>query len=79
MMSTETDAARYVDPALTMIVDSSTTVGYTYICEAAPGTASSAALWRICKVTDATGNTVWADGNGNFDNVADNRASLSYS
>jgi hypothetical protein len=64
---------------LALIVDSATTAGYTYICEALPGTLSSAAGWRIQKITDATGTTVWADGNAKFDNVADNRASLTYS
>jgi hypothetical protein len=78
-MSKETEAATYDDPALTMIVDSSTSAGYTYICEASPGTATSAASWRIQKITDATGSIAWADGNGNFDNIADNRASLTYS
>lgn len=52
-----------------------------YLCEAAPGTASSAAAWRIQKLTFGTDGDVsikWADGNTNFDNVADNRASLTY-
>ncbi|TXH08947.1 MAG: hypothetical protein E6R04_09640 [Spirochaetes bacterium] len=48
---------------------------------AAIGTATSAASWKICKVT-LTGDdaaTTWADGNADYDNVWDNRASLSYS
>ena len=53
-----------------------------YIGEAAPGTAVTSALWRIKKLgysgTDATSIT-WADGNTNFDNVWDDRATLTYS
>lgn len=51
----------------------------TYIGNALPGTATSAASWRIKRITDATGDIVWADGNGNYDNIWDNRAALSYS
>jgi hypothetical protein len=53
-----------------------------YIGQAQPGTATSAALWRIKKVTIAVDGDVaelWANGSGNFDNIWDNRASLSYS
>lgn len=52
----------------------------TYIGEATPGTADSSALWRIKKIT-TTGEDIdimFADGNANFDNVWDDRASLTY-
>lgn len=51
-----------------------------YIGEADPGVASSAASWRIKKMTIVGTVTAiaWADGNGNFDNIWDNRASLTY-
>ncbi len=51
-----------------------------YLGEADPGTAESAASWRIKKI-DTTGDIfiLWADGNNNYDNVWDNRLSLSYS
>lgn len=55
---------------------------YAYLGHAVPGTATSAATWRIQKLTFGAGgdvSTQWADGNSNFDNVWDNRASLSYS
>ena len=52
---------------------------YIYYGWAAYGTATSAASWRIVRVESATGNRVAADGNILFDNVWDNRASLSYS
>lgn len=54
----------------------------TYLGEANPGTATSAASWRIKKlVSDPSGDLTitFADGNSSFDNIWDNRASLSYS
>lgn len=53
-----------------------------YIGNAAPGTATSAGTWQIKKLTyDSNGvaTIVWADGDSNYDNIWDNRASLSYS
>jgi len=48
-----------------------------------PGTATSAPSWRIRRTTfvGADEDVVheWADGNANFDNIWDNRASYSYS
>ena len=49
---------------------------------AIPGTATSAALWRMEEITIAADGDVtilFADGNDSFDNIWDNRASLSYS
>ena len=53
----------------------------TYVGEADPGTATSAASWRVKKLEETGPDVVitWADGNANFDNIWDNRASLSYS
>jgi hypothetical protein len=52
-----------------------------YIGEAQPGTATSAASWRISRTvfTGDDSTKLFADGNSNFDNIWDNRASLSYS
>lgn len=53
-----------------------------YIGKAAPGTATSAASWAVQKITYSGSNPTtvqWADGNTTYDNVWDNRASLSYS
>lgn len=53
----------------------------TYVGKALFGTATSAASWQIIKI-EVTGNVTEvaaADGDLNFDNVWDNRASLSYS
>jgi len=52
----------------------------TYVGEAAPGVAESAAFWRVKRLTQY--GTVlkvdWADGNEDYDNVWTNRASLTY-
>lgn len=65
--------------ALTLRYDETTSATYTYIGDATPGTATSAATWRIKRMTNADTTIIWADGNSNFDNVWDNRASLTYS
>lgn len=54
----------------------------TYIGEALPGTATSAASWRIRRLTiqsDSDIEILYADGNDSYDNIWDNRLSLSYS
>lgn len=51
-----------------------------YIGEAAFGSPTSSAVWRIKRLT-LTGDSFvldWAEGNDNFDNIWDNRASLTY-
>ncbi len=54
----------------------------TYRGDAVPGTATSASLWRVQRMTmqsDGDTEIVFADGDDNFDNIYDNRLSLSYS
>jgi hypothetical protein len=54
----------------------------TYRGDALPGTAEAAALWRVQRLTmqsDGDTEIVFADGNDNFDNIWDNRLSLTYS
>jgi hypothetical protein len=56
----------------------------TYIGYADAGTPTNGANWAIKKIviTNTNGcdaDITWADGNTNFDNVWDNRASLTYS
>jgi len=53
----------------------------TYQCQADPGCLTSEAKWRIRKTLKVgTVTTIsWADGNTEFDNIADNRAILTYS
>lgn len=68
----------------TVIIDeASATV--TYICKAIPGSNTTPgkadARWKIKKI-DSTSNPTaigYADGNTNYDNVYDDRASLTYS
>lgn len=50
-----------------------------YVGEASIGTATSAASWRIKRVDSTTGTVIQWAGTGVFDQVWDNRASLSYS
>ena len=48
-----------------------------------PGSSTSSAVWRVKKtvLSDTSDDVVitWADGNANFDNIWDNRLSLTYS
>ena len=68
------------DGALTTLFDDTTTAGFKYIGEAPPGSDTAggraAAIWRISRITTATGNILWAD--SKFTQIWDNRASLSY-
>lgn len=50
-----------------------------YIGEAAIGTATSAASWRIKKIDSSSGTVITYAGTGVFDQIWDNRASLTYS
>lgn len=53
-----------------------------YRGRALPGTATSAASWRVERISIAADGDVsilFADGNDSYDNIWDNRASLSYS
>lgn len=63
----------------TRVDEPSSTV--TYVGESHTGTAAAAAGWRIKRMTisGTTTNIEWADGDDNFDNIWDDRASLSYS
>lgn len=63
--------------ALSVRIDEGAT--YTYIGHSAPGGATSAGSWRIQRMTNADTTIVFADGDSLFNNVWDNRASLSYS
>lgn len=52
-----------------------------YIGWALPGSLTANAVWKITKLTYSGTDLVsqvWADGNTKFDNVWDNRASLTY-
>ena len=73
-----------VDPPLSLFVEASG--DFTWIAEGFPGSVLVSADWRIKQVEDVTVDgfqiirILWADGNGNFDNVASSPLSgLSYS
>lgn len=52
----------------------------SYVGKADIGSATSSPLWQIFKLDETSGAiTTFADGNASFDNVWDNRTSLSYS
>lgn len=59
--------AHVTGPALTYVTYSDAT--YTYYCEAAVGTARSAAAWQVSRKTNATGDIVYAS-TGAFDQAA---------
>jgi len=50
-----------------------------YVGEASIAASTSSPMWRIRKIDTTTGVDVrWADGNSNYDNVWDDRTSLTY-
>ena len=63
-------------PETTRIDDTGT---YIYVGYAIPGSATSGAVWRVKRIENATGNSLWADGDALYNNVWDDHASLSYS
>lgn len=67
----------------TLLLDDVTTTSVTYVGKATIGTATSSALWQIKKLdessTPVTLSVKWAGGGASFNQVWDNRASLSYS
>lgn len=73
---------RILIPKQKVLVDVVSSV-LTYMGWANGGTATSADTWEIAKIEyDESGNMIslkWADGNGNFNNVWDDRATYTYS
>ncbi len=63
--------------ALSVRLDEGAT--YTYVGNAAPGSSTADAVWQIKRITNADTTVLFADGNSNFDNIYDDRASLTYS
>lgn len=62
-------------------LDDTTTANVTYVGKAAMGGLAASAVWQIMKIDETSGLVItWADGNGLFDNIWDNRAtSVTYS
>ena len=60
-----------------LIYEASPTV--LYGGDSAPGSATADAVWRIYKIVISSGLSLkYADGNTRFDNIWDNRSSLTY-
>jgi len=76
----DTSGIATVSPTRKSLIDE-VDANTTYIGFAPFGTATSAASWQIFKisVSGTVTTTTYADGNDNFDNIWDNRASLTYS
>lgn len=63
----------------TTVIDNTSTANVTYMCEAPVGSLTSAAVWRCQKIdSGSTPNTIKWAGTGDFDQIADNRTSLTY-
>lgn len=61
-------------------LDDTTTANVTYIGKAATGSSAASAVWQIAKLDTSSGLIkTWADGDASFNNVWNDRASLSYS
>lgn len=62
-------------------IDDTTTANAVYIGKAAIASSGASAVWQIKKLDTSTLalDKTWADGNDSFDNIWNNRASLSYS
>lgn len=74
------DGATVLDKPFATRIDDTTTANTTYIGKAAIGAATSSAVWQISKLDTSSGLIkTWADGDTLFNNIWDNRASLSYS
>jgi len=80
--ATEENQTALIDGKYITIVDNGdTTTDIVYVGLALPTTATSAASWQIQEVDKTTDviTVKYADGNTNFDNIWDDRDSLSYS
>lgn len=67
------------NPAQAVRIDDSSVGGVTFIGKANIGSATSAAAWQIQKLDESAGLVkTWADGDASFNNVWDDRTSLTY-
>ena len=72
----QTDILR--EPEYQTLIDTTTTADTIYICKSERGVATSAAEW-YCKKIDTSGPiTIKSASSRGFDQVADDRASLTY-
>ncbi len=67
-----------IDTQYTVLLDE-VSATLSYIGEAAPKSSTSGAVWRIRRLDTTSGvEMLYADGDTRFDNVWDDRASLTY-
>lgn len=72
-----TISANPTDYALQL--DDTSTPNVTYVGYAAIGSSTASAVWRIKKIDETSGLVItWADSDNNFNNIWDNRTSLTY-
>lgn len=61
-------------------LDDTSTTNVTYVGKATIASSTSSAVWQVQKIDETTGMVItWADGNSSFDNIWNNRTSLTYS
>jgi len=62
-----------------LLVDDTTTAGYTYFCESmADNAVLTDAVWRVARLNQTTKRMVYAGGDSQYNKIAANRASLTY-
>jgi len=79
-LSADTSSVETRSKAMATVVDKAT-ANITYVGEAAVGSSPSSSVWRVKRLSQS-GDVLmieWADGDSNFNNNWNNRASLSYS
>lgn len=61
-------------------IDDTSTASVTYLGRASVGSSTASAVWQIQKIDESTSPATikWADGNASFDNIFNNRTSLTY-
>ncbi len=74
-----TDDVTAYDPTLTTRVDE-VSKNLIYLGKAAIASSNASAVWQIQRITisGTITTTLWADGNSNYDNIWNDRASLTY-
>lgn len=65
-------------PVVKKLVDDYTTTNVIYVGVAAQGTATNSASWQVQKIDQTTGIIITFAGSGGFNQIWDNRTSLTY-
>jgi len=73
------DTDNVVNKAFAIQLDDTSTPNVTYIGKAIPGSLTSAAVWQVSKIDESSNLAItFADGDSDFDNIWDDRTSLTY-